>query len=166
MYCDTLDDIQIPKPSPRHRVAREHGDLTRSWPTGSPTCRASCGRRLGIDGDSDLDIVACVFVSSTIEKTMYSALLSLVWLERTGRSTFVKHTFSGARSPRDAPLGDVDDDGDLDILVGSFLVEAEDAPMAGAVWENKRKAPGGGRSARIQARAIAGYSAGGSRATP
>ena len=37
---------------------------------------------------------------------------------------------------------DVDGDGDLDILVGSFLVESQDVPWV-EVWENKRKAPGG-----------------------
>jgi hypothetical protein len=140
-HGDTLDDHVLKPyhgilwlentgayPFVAHRIADLPGVL-----------RAQAG---DLDGDGDLDIVAGAFVSSTVEKADVPGTPSLVWLERTAPGTFVKHTLE-RRPPRHATLdlGDVDGDGDLDILVGTFLVEAQDVPWV-EVWENKRKAPG------------------------
>ena len=64
-----------------------------------------------LDGDGDLDIVACALLaggSDVDEKT----LPALVWLEQTSRGVFKRHTIEMG-TPRHATLdiGDIDGDG-------------------------------------------------------
>ena len=139
-HGDTLDD---------HILKPYHGILwlenTGSYPfldhrvADLPgVMRAQAG---DLDGDGDLDIVACALVTSAVEPVDVPGAPSLVWLEQTTKGTFVKHTLE-RRPPRHATLdlADVDGDGDLDVLVGNFLLEPHDVPWV-EVWENKR-APG------------------------
>lgn len=97
------------------------------------------GARAGdVDGDGDLDVVACAFLAAGIDRGDERGVPSLVWLERTGPGEFRRHTLE-RRLPRHATLdlADAEGDGDLDIAVGNFLIEAGDLPWV-ELWENRR----------------------------
>ena len=71
-----------------------------------------------------------------------STLAALVWLEQKSPGTFVRHSLA-IGFPRHASLdvGDIDADGDIDIVVGQFSM---DKPTGGwvDVWVNGSKTPG------------------------
>src|SRR5262249_21417940 len=100
----------------------------------------SRAQAVDLDGDGDLDIVASTFIAggSDIDP---ATLPSLVWLEQTSPGVFVKHTLEVGK-PYHATLdvGDFDHDGDIDIVVGNFLIQPK--PMDWVdVWENKKFNP-------------------------
>jgi hypothetical protein len=87
-----------------------------------------------LDGDRDLDLVAAAFAGAA--NIADAALPSLVWLERTGRNSFEKHTIeTGNATHATLEAGDVDKDGDVDIVTGTFLLRGTSETWL-EVWEN------------------------------
>ena len=77
-------------------------------------------RAADLDGDGDLDVAVAAFLPDP-DRTRGS-LASLVWLERQAPGVFERHTLqSGQLSHTTLDLGDVDGDGDVDLVTGNFV---------------------------------------------
>jgi len=90
-----------------------------------------------LDGDGDLDIAAGALLAGGSDVDEKS-LPALVWLEQTKPGVFARHTIAMG-SPRHATLdvGDIDADGDIDIVVGNFSIDKAASAWV-EVWTNQR----------------------------
>jgi hypothetical protein len=140
-HGDTFDDGIV---KPYHGI--QWLENTGSYPFVEHTLAQMPGvhraQAADIDGDGDLDVVACALLASGSDLDEKS-LPALVWLEQTKPGTFVRHTIEMG-FPRHATLdlADIDGDGDIDIAVGYFSIENASTAWVD-VWVNQAKKPSG-----------------------
>jgi hypothetical protein len=139
-HGDTFDD-QIIKPYHGIQWLENRGTYPFVEHTLAEMPAVSRAEAADLDGDGDLDVVACAFMAGQPDVDE-SRLPSLVWLEQTKPGTFVRHTLEMG-APRHATLdvGDFDGDGDIDIVVGNFWMTPKAVDWI-EVWENQRIASG------------------------
>ena len=118
------DSFDFSGPKPYHGIQwiENRGGLRfqphESWPM-MGAMRAEAG---DLDGDGDLDIVACAMIGTPAAERDHEMLLeSLLWLEQKGPGSFERHALVlNACDHATLSLGDYDKDGDLDFAVGVF----------------------------------------------
>lgn len=126
---DTLDDFTI-RPFHGIRWLENEGGFPFRQHDLAAMPGAHRAQAADMDGDGDLDIVACAFLPAR-EHPQFEAfqrqgsvadLTSLGWLEQTQPGRFELHTLeTGQLTHVTLDLADYDADGDVDILVGNFV---------------------------------------------
>jgi len=133
---DMLDDFQL-KPYHGIRWLENRGRFPFVPHDIAPFFGALRAQAADLDGDGDMDIVACSLVQ--LARTAGGPapsrdLPSLVWLEQTAPGRFERHTLETGGRHLSLDLGDVDGDGDVDIVVANSL---SGTPGFVEVWENR-----------------------------
>jgi hypothetical protein len=93
-----------------------------------------------LDGDGDMDIVACAFLPEQLEDGAdRQAFNSVIWLEQVAPGQFVRHVIEhGNPSHATLVLADFDEDGDIDVVVGNFASnDGEASPLATIYWNER-----------------------------
>ncbi len=100
-----------------------------------------------MDGDGDLDVVACALIAPNTSETssLSEDVDSIIWFEQTSAKQFVRHSLeSGQCHHPTLALSDYDLDGDVDLLVGNGQLHLTIDPERRScvdLWKNELGSP-------------------------
>lgn len=95
-----------------------------------------------MDGDGDLDFAAVAFLPPRAAeiKPNQPPLVSVAWFEQTRPGEFVRHVLEEHTCHHPTcELADIDDDGDLDLIVGQFVETPTKSEPWITIWINEGK---------------------------
>ena len=132
---DMLDDYQL-KPYHGLRWLENRGSFPFVPHDLAPMFAAMRAQAADMDGDGDMDVVACALLQVKVDggpPRAPEALPSLVWLEQVAPGRFERHTLETGGQHLSLDLGDYDGDRDVDIVVANSLSQGGGHVE---VWEN------------------------------